>query len=202
MCFIGLQNANDSVDRELLWVVVAIFGVSEKILTAIHQFHQGMRARVRTDDGQHSEWFDVTRGLQQGYVLSPLFFKVFFAAAIHAVLVRFSEDPEILRDLVDLEEDLEHDGVGEKADPQTCVRRAVCGMSYADDAGVVSTSADGLAEIMTVIVTIFEAAGPPCPRRKRRPCCCGHLTRHWTSPLDRQQGFRVWAVLSTQAPTL
>ena len=30
---------------------------------------------------------------------------------------------------------------------------------YADDAGIVSKSAEGLAKIMTVIVTVFEAAG-------------------------------------------
>ena len=64
MCFIDLQKAYDSVDRELLWVVLARFGIPEKMLTFIRQFHEGMRARVRTDDGEHSEWFDATHGLQ------------------------------------------------------------------------------------------------------------------------------------------
>ena len=32
-------------------------------------------------------------------------------------------------------------------------------MLYADDAGVVSKSAEGFAKMMTVIVTVFEAAG-------------------------------------------
>ena len=66
MCFIDLQKAYDSVDREMLWVVLARFGVPEKMLTFIRQFHEGMRARVRTDDGEHSDWFDVTQGLRQG----------------------------------------------------------------------------------------------------------------------------------------
>ena len=34
------------------------------------QFHADMHARLRTDDGEYSEWFDVTQGLQQGCVLS------------------------------------------------------------------------------------------------------------------------------------
>ena len=80
MCFIDLQKAYDSVDRELLWVVLARFGVPEKMLVVIRQFHEGMRARVRTDDGEHSEWFDVTQGLRQGCVLSPLLFNIFCAA--------------------------------------------------------------------------------------------------------------------------
>ena len=44
MCFIDVQKAYDSVDRELLSVVLARFGVPEKMLTVIRQFHEGMRA--------------------------------------------------------------------------------------------------------------------------------------------------------------
>ena len=39
-------------------------------------------------------------------------------------------------------------------------------MSYADDAGIVSRSAEGLANMMTVIVTVFEAAGLTVLERK------------------------------------
>ena len=56
--------------------------------------------------------------------------------------------------------------VGVNSDPLTCVRRAVGGMLYADDAGIVSTSAEGLAKMMTVIVTIFEAAGLTVSEKK------------------------------------
>ena len=52
-----------------------------------------------------------------------------------------------------------HGVVGVTSDPLTCVRRAVWGMLYADEAGMVSKSAEGLAKRMTVIVTVFEAAG-------------------------------------------
>ena len=99
---------------------------TEKMLTVIRQFHEGMRARVCTDDGEHSARYYVTQGLRQGCVLPPLLVTVFFAAAIYAVLVRFSEDPDIFGDLVHLEEDLGEDGV--KVEPLTCVRREVWGM--------------------------------------------------------------------------
>ena len=42
MCFIDLQKAYDSVDRELLWVVFARFGVPDNMLTVIRQFHEGV----------------------------------------------------------------------------------------------------------------------------------------------------------------
>ena len=111
-------------------------------------------------------------------MLSPFLFNILFAVVAHAVVVRFSEDPDIVRDLVHLEEDLEEDVVGVNSDPLTCVRRAVWGMLYANDAGIVSKSAEGLAKMMTVIVTVFEAAGLTVSDRRLRPCCCEHRTRH------------------------
>ena len=63
-----------------------------------------------------------------------------------------------MRDLVHLAEDLGEDGV--KVEPLACVRRSVWGMLYADDAaGIVYKSAEGLAKMMAVIVTVFKAAG-------------------------------------------
>ena len=78
MCFSDLQKAYDSVDRELLRMVLTRFGVPEKMLTVIRQFHEGIRARVRTDDGEHSEWFDVTQGLRQG-VYCHRFLSMYFS---------------------------------------------------------------------------------------------------------------------------
>ena len=83
MYCVDLQKAYDSVVRELLCVVLARFGVPDNVLTVIRQFHEGVRARVRTANGKHSEWFGVTQGLRQGCVLSPLF--NIFAAVVHAV---------------------------------------------------------------------------------------------------------------------
>ena len=50
--------------------------------------------------------------------------------------------------------------------PLASVRRAAWGMLYADDAGIVSKSAEGLAKMMTVIVTVFEAAGLTVSEKK------------------------------------
>ena len=56
MCFVDLQKAYDSVDRELLWKVLARDGVPNMI-AVIRQFHDGMHARERMDDGELPDFF-------------------------------------------------------------------------------------------------------------------------------------------------
>ena len=114
------------------------------------------------DDGELSDWFEVTQGLRQRCVLSPLLLNIFFAAATEVVLVRFGEDDTILKDLVYLEEEA---GVGAET-PLECARRAVWGMFYADDAGVVSRSQEGLARMMTTIVEVFGEFGLTVSEKK------------------------------------
>ena len=99
-----MQKAYDSVDRTLLRQVLARFGTPPQMIEVIRQFHDGMRACVRRDNGRSSEWFKVAQGLHQGCVLSPLLFDIFFAAILRVVLERFSKDVGILADLVHLQE--------------------------------------------------------------------------------------------------
>ena len=59
LCFIDLQKAYDSVDRTLLWQVLARLGTPPQLMEVIRQFHDGLRACVRSNGGQCSEWFEV-----------------------------------------------------------------------------------------------------------------------------------------------
>ena len=52
---ISRKHLFGSVDRDLLWVVLARFCVRENMLTIICPFHEGMRDRVRTDDDEQSK---------------------------------------------------------------------------------------------------------------------------------------------------
>ena len=168
LCFIDLQKAYDSVDRTLLWQVLARFGSPPQMIEVILQFHDGMRACVRSDDGRCSEWFEVAQGLRQGCVLSPLLFNVFFSAILRVILERFSKDAGMLADLIHLHE---HPS---KIGPKTaleCVRRAIWGMLYADDACIVSRLPRGLGRMMAVFVEVFGAFGLTISESKTETMC-------------------------------
>ena len=131
VCFIDLQKAYDTVHRTLLRQVLTRIGVPPQMIADIQQFHDGMRACLRPDDGVCSGWFELEQGLRQRCVLSPLLFNIFFAAVLNVVFQRFSEDPTILAELVYLKEPSTSMGPEPATD---YVRRAVWGMLYPDGA--------------------------------------------------------------------
>ena len=97
-----LSKAYDSIDRTLLWTVLARFGVSQKIISVIRQFHDGMPAYVRLDDRVCLGRFAVEKDLHQGCVLAPLRFSIFFADVTNVAYTRFKADKDIMDALVHL----------------------------------------------------------------------------------------------------
>ena len=211
-CFVDLAKAYDSVDRVLLWEILARFGVPPRMIKVIRMSHDGMRARVQLDDGDFSAWFNVCQGLRQGCVLSPLLFNIFFAAVIIVVLQRFAEDPLIVSDLVYLDDAPKGedgrprkegtlDGLASGVGDAVC-RRCGGGVDIASwahqDDGRYSCH---MSEVRTDSV-----------RKKRpRPCTCGPIpTRRRTRCELRRQGNGInrrpslctLVVLSARARTL
>ena len=156
-CFIDLTKAYDSVDRELLWSVLRRFGVPPKMLAVIRQFHDGMRARVRMDDGTCSDWFDVGQGLRQGCNLAPLLFNLFFAAMLMVAVDEFSGDEQVMTDMVKIRSKVT-EGKGKNAKVVEAVK-SLWGMLYADDAGIVSRSPGSLEKMMSAIVRVAGLFG-------------------------------------------
>ena len=54
VCLIYLIKAYDLVDRTLIWRVLGHVGVPHNIISAVRQFHDGIRACVRLDDRVNS----------------------------------------------------------------------------------------------------------------------------------------------------
>ena len=72
-CFIDFKSAFDSVDRESLWRTLHMDGMPDKLLRLIKAYYQSTTTRVRVY-GQESRHFQVSSGVRQGCVLSPVLF--------------------------------------------------------------------------------------------------------------------------------
>ena len=68
---------NEEHTATILAIIFArLFLDLETMLAVIRQFYDGMRVRIRTDDGECSAWFGVGKGLRQRCVLAPLLFNI------------------------------------------------------------------------------------------------------------------------------
>ena len=104
------------------------------------------------------------------------------------VLQRFAEDPLIVSDLVYLDDAPKgEDGRPRKEGTLEMVRRAVWGMLYADDAGVVSTSPRGLTRMMGAIVVTCQEFGLTVSEKKTEAM---HL---WSHPHTTSNALRIEA---------
>eukprot|EP00752_Nemacystus_decipiens_P012766 g11306.t1 len=90
--YIDLTKAYDSVDREVLWKALRPFGVPLEMLAVIRHFHADMRARMRTDNGRLSDWFNVGQAFRQGCNTTPQLFNLLFAAILMACVGELQED--------------------------------------------------------------------------------------------------------------
>ena len=80
--FVDLTNAFNTVSRDGLWKILAMYGCPEKFISIARQFHDGMRACVQ-DNGNTSEAFVITNsGVKQGCVLTPILFCLIFLAML------------------------------------------------------------------------------------------------------------------------
>ena len=83
--FVDLTKAFDSVNRDGLWKILAKYGLPEKFISIVQQFHDGMRAHVQ-DNGDTSEAFVITNGVKRGSVLAPIMFCLMFLAMLQGCI--------------------------------------------------------------------------------------------------------------------
>ena len=114
----------------------------------------------------------------KGCVLAPLLFNIFFAAVINVASTRFKADEGIMDALVHLRKKWGAGGRGGATAGESVLATPLWGMLYADDAGVVSRSAEQLRKMMEVIMVVCAAFGLTvleakteimCLRAKRMP---------------------------------
>ena len=87
LCFIDIQKAYDSINREILWCICRHYGLTSKLVQLLQLLYKDSKARVRIN-GELSDPFDIETGVQQGGIPSPILFNVFFDFVMRQILDR------------------------------------------------------------------------------------------------------------------
>lgn len=75
MTFVDFEKAFDSINRQFIWDALEQKGLPLKIIRIIKEAYNGFNCKV-VHNGKLTEAFDVTTGVRQGCLLSPLIFIV------------------------------------------------------------------------------------------------------------------------------
>ena len=74
--FIDYAKAFDCVDHNKLWEILKEMGIPDHLTCLLRNLYAGKEATVRTRHGT-ADWFQIGKGLCQGYILSPCLFKLY-----------------------------------------------------------------------------------------------------------------------------
>ena len=75
-CFIDYSKAFDCVDHNKLWKVLKEIGIPGHLTCLLRNLYIGQEATVRTGHGT-TDWFQIGKGVHQGYILSPWLFNLY-----------------------------------------------------------------------------------------------------------------------------
>ena len=76
VAFIDFSKAYDRIHRELLWYKLSRLGISDQFIEVLKLLYNNVQCTTKINDFG-TEWFDVSVGLKQGCILSPVLFNVF-----------------------------------------------------------------------------------------------------------------------------
>jgi len=162
-CFVDLTKAYDKVNRSILWLVLERLGVPDELINLIKGLLNGSEAAIRIK-GEIVGDFSLDMGLKQGSVFAPLLFNIFFGAIIDAWQKRllgkgipliFNLNGDFLSlDALKRKTGIEHITISD--------------LLFADDAKIVSSSAEDLQVMLNIFVEVTEAFGQEVSIKKTK----------------------------------
>ena len=75
-CFVDFAKAFDSVNHEILWVVLKSNGLHGKFLNIIKDMYKNLQAAVNLEENL-TDWFHIKGGVRQGDNLAPTLFAMY-----------------------------------------------------------------------------------------------------------------------------
>ena len=73
MVFVDFSKAFDSVDRDKMFEILKLYGIPDKIISAIKVLYTDTSSTILTPDGETSS-FTIKAGILQGDTLAPFIF--------------------------------------------------------------------------------------------------------------------------------
>ena len=74
-CFIDYAKVFDCVDQNKVWKILKEMGITDDLTCLLRNQHVGQEATVKTGHGI-TDWFQIRKGIYQGYTLSPCLFNL------------------------------------------------------------------------------------------------------------------------------
>lgn len=153
IAFIDLTKAFDSVNRPLLWKILAKIGCPDKFIRILRLFHDDMSATVLSN-GILTEPFMVTSGVKQGCVIAPTLFSVFIATVLNLVKDKVPPGIEAVYRL---------DGglfnLGRLRSKTKTKKFCLMELQYADDNAICASSESDLQTVMTAFHDAYTRLG-------------------------------------------
>lgn len=148
--FLDLVKAFDRVPRELLWEILAKFGVPPKLIQLLSALHEHIEVKFEVDGVSHM--INCIIGVKQGDILGPVLFTIFMAAVLITWRSAYKRPLCIFRS----KEDFVLTGRRHQAKGSEF---SVDDSLYADDTGVLFTSRASLEEFTPLLLKHFERFG-------------------------------------------
>lgn len=123
--FVDFSKAFDRIDRQYLWNKLVNIGIPNKMLTALQSIYRNVQCCVNIN-GAKTDYFNVSSGLKQGCLLSPVLFNMFTN---------------------DLVMELKQSGCGLNIG----VRELLCVLCYADDLVCVAENEEDIQKMLNII---------------------------------------------------
>ena len=94
MVFVDFYKALDSVDREKMFEILRLYGIPERIISAIRVLYTESSSSILSSDGE-TELFSIIAGISQGDTLAHFLFIIvvdyFLRMSVDTIQIRVSK---------------------------------------------------------------------------------------------------------------